>query len=491
MSTHAVSRGRQGAKKSGRAATRLAFEGRFVAPFKAWFERWLRPVVDLFPLTSVGLVVLGCSLVALLYYGLRRIDLILLVVGAVGTALVALAVLTTVVGALVAWRSVRHRPTDELGKLECGYPSRTGFWLPYLWYVPLVDVRWIWIHPEAQVRTRRSGARLFEEVIASRRGEVREVVRRFEVGDIFGLCQIRFWVGERRPVRFAPSRGNLQHIEIVRGMSGGDELSHPEGPTSGDPYDLRRYQAGDPIKLMLWKVFARTRMAVVRTPERAISPARKTVAYLVTGDLDEPAAGAARVAAENGSLGEDWVLGADGSGDVAMTPAQAVDILTRSGHARPEAGGAGLGEFFARASTGSVGRTVVFVPGTPGPWIDKVKAACSGHRGRVEFVVGIDGLEQGPEQSWWRSLLTGESRPRHGAGSVDPVRIGELNEVIEGIGGGRSKVVVVDRVDGRLYTPGHLEGMRPTATKKADLARARRKQKRERDEQAPEVPAHV
>jgi len=467
------------------------FRRRFVTPVQAFYERWVRPVLDLFPLTPVGLVVLGASLVALLYYGLRRIDLILLVVGAVGTALVGLAVLTTIAGALVAWRSVRNRPTEELGKLECGFPSRTGFWLPYLWYVPLVDVRWTWIHPRAQVRTRRARSQLFEEVIASRRGVVREVVRRFEVGDIFGLCQIRFRVSEQRPVRFAPSRGNLQHIEIVRGMSGGDELSHPDGPTSGDPYDLRRYQAGDPIKLMLWKVFARTRMTVVRTPERAISPARKTVAYLVTGQLDEPAAGAARVAAENGSLGEDWVMGADGSGDVAMTAAQAVDVLTRSGHARPESGGAGLGDFLKRAATGSVGRTVVFVPGKPGPWMDKVRAACNNHRGRIEFVVGIDGLARGPEQTWWQRVLTGESRTARSAGSVDPVRVGDLTDVIDGIGGARSKVVVVDRVDGRLYTPGHLEGMRPSSVKKAEKARDRDKQARDRRKQAPEVAAHV
>lgn len=477
-----ASRGKSRAAPLGERVRRLAERAR------AGYARFVEPVLDRVPLTPVGVVVLAGSLVALLYYGLRRIDLILLVVGAVGTALVALAVLTTLIGALVAWRAVRHRPGDELGKLECGYPSRTGFSIPYLWYVPLVDVRWTWVRPDAKVRVRRSGGKLFEEVVASRRGEVREVVRKFEVGDIFGLSKLRFRAAERRPVRFSPSRGNLAHIEIVRGMAGGDELSHPDGPTSGDPYDLRRYQAGDPIKLMLWKVFARTRMAVVRTPERAISPARKTVAYLVTGDLDEPAAGAARVAAENGSLGEDWVLGADGSGDVAMTSGQAVDVLTRSGHAPEQAGGAGLGDFFQRAATGSVGRTVVFVPGRPGPWLDRVQAACANHRGTVEFVVGIDGLDKSAERTWWQRTLWPDDGPGAMAGAVSPVRVRELSEVVERIGGARSKVVVVDRVDGRVYTQGHLQAMNP-----GDLpgtAPARRRGGQPRAPGAKEVSAH-
>jgi len=42
---------------------------------------------ELFPLTGVGLIVLGGSLVAWLYYGVQRLDLVLLVVGVVGARL--------------------------------------------------------------------------------------------------------------------------------------------------------------------------------------------------------------------------------------------------------------------------------------------------------------------------------------------------------------------------------------------------------------------
>src|SRR5690606_13997025 len=163
------------------------------------------------------------------------------------------------------------------------YPVPTGFWLPRLRYVPFIAIRWRWLEPEAQVQVVPKGRQLREEVIAARRGRVGAVVRELEVGDIFGISQIRMRLTEQRKVRFVPSVGQLKRVDVIRGMAGGEDISHPDGPPDGELYDLRHYSPGDPIRFVLWKVFARTRQLVVRAPERALSPVRQTCAYLVAG----------------------------------------------------------------------------------------------------------------------------------------------------------------------------------------------------------------
>jgi hypothetical protein len=401
-------------------------------------------------------VLAGCGL-ALLYYGLRRIDLVLLVVGAVGVVVGLLALFLTVTAAAMVWLRFRGASSGDGLSVECGFPARTGFRLPRPWYLPLVDVGWRWEQPDAHVRLVARRGWLYEEVVASRRGIVGEVVRRVEVGDIFGLCHLAFRLTERRTVRFVPSMGRLKQIEVVRGMSGGDDISHPEGPDRGDPLDMRHYNPGDPIRFVLWKVFARSRKLVVRTPERAISPARQTVAYMVAADGDEPAAGAARVAVEGGALGIDWVLGADGIDQVATSRVHALDLLTRSAHVPRERAGAGLGTFLQKASTGNVGRAVVFVPARPGDWIERVLAAAAPRRGRVDFVVCTDGVVRRPRRAWWRRFTTAARDEIALPGATEPSAAADLREVVARLGGGRANVVIVDRVAGRVYTSAHLE----------------------------------
>lgn len=417
-----------------------------------------RRIADPFPLTAVGLVVLvGCGL-ALFHYGLSRIDLILLVVGSVGVAIGVMALVLTIVAALMIYYRFRQRSSDESISIECGYPAKTGFRLPRPWYLPLIDVSWTWVAPQAEVHLVPRRGWLQERVIAARRGVVSQVVRRVEVADIFGLCKIAFRLKEQRTVRFVPSAGKLRKIEVVRGMSGGDDISHPEGPAQGDPMDMRHYNPGDPIRFVLWKVFARSRKLVVRTPERAISPARQTAAFLVGFEGDEPAAGAARVAVDDGALGQDWVLGADGSDQYATTKARALDVLTRSAHSPWDRGGAGLASFLEQATTGSVGRAVVFVPGRPGPWIERVLKAASHRKGRVDFVVCTDGIRRAPQRSWWRRFAVAVDDSDTEPGHIRPCNSKELREVVSRLGG-RSNVIVVDRVDGRVFSAAHLENM--------------------------------
>jgi hypothetical protein len=416
---------------------------------------------EVFPLTLVGLVVALGSTLALVHYGLRRLDLVLLVVGAVGLTLTAMSLLATSITALVLWLKLRKQalvPGDV--RLECGFPKDTGFSLGYPWYIPFVSVSWAWSEPRAKVEQIKRKGRLHERITPVRRALSERVVRRFEVADIFGLCRVAFPVAQERKVHFVPSIGSLKQMQVVRCMAGGEDISHPEGPMTGERVDIRSYHAGDPVRFILWKVFAKSREVVVRTPERAIAPLRQTVAYLVAGRSDEPAAGAARVAVEAGALSGEWALGADGHGGVARRIDDALSTISASSATDEDGWGAGLQRFLAEASPGGqLSRALVFVPAIPGPWIDRVVAAASraaGQSGRVEFVVCCDGVRgKGVVSKLDRWLR----RPAEGAdpSAAREVTVAELRQVVQGLARSRCNIVVIDRQTGQVFTDGHLQ----------------------------------
>lgn len=413
---------------------------------------------DLFPITWLGLLVGSACALALFHYGLARIDLVLLIVGVVGLGLVALCFLLTTVAALVLWRRLRGGVVESDLLAECGYPRWTGFSLGTPWFLPFIRIGWGWRDPEVRLQQVRRGLRIYERIIPLRRTLRDDIVREFEVSDSFGLTRIRFPILEERVVRFAPSAGALKQMHVIRSMAAGDELSHPDGPQQGERMDMRHYSPGDPIRFVLWKVFARSREVVVRTPERAIGPVHQTVAYLVTGKADEPGAGAARVAVECGALGGDWVLGADGCADRAESSTDALELLARSANAPPEAGGGGLGSFLADATPGGQGRALVFVPARPGPWLERVGGAVRS-RGQtaVEFVVCADGVDRnaGP-RGWFRRYAyksPGESAdPSFGVG---PASAEDVATVCKALAMTGARVIVLDRLHGRVYSEAH------------------------------------
>ncbi len=427
---------------------------------------WTRRAHALWPLTWLGAFVAFGSTWALVTLGIRRVDLLLLVIGGVGCVLTALSVLATVATAIGLYTRLRKRPPgkgDPL-HLECGHATRTGFSLPSLWWVPFVRVTWTWRMPDVEVRTRKQRGRIWEEIAPSRRGLRGEVVRDLEVSDVFGLARVSFPFREERDVRFIPSVGALRSMHVVRSMSGGSDLTHPDGPADGERMDMRNYNPGDPIRFVLWKVFARSRQLVVRTPERALSPIRQTVAYLVSGAGDEPAAGAARVAVDTGALGSEWVLGSDGSHENAKSKAQAIELLARSAETTAEDGGEGLAHFLRTAVPGSNGRAVVFVPGRPGPWLAKVVAAArarstQGRGSPVEFVVCTDGVRPEPTKQGFARFLehaTVKDVPR---GSIGMPGSDELAQVVDALAGARARVLVVDRRTGRCFDGAYRQAL--------------------------------
>ena len=205
---------------------------------------------------------LSASTYALLEYGIEHIDLVLLVIGAVGLGIGAFGLIATITAALILWVRQRRRAKAGLSEgaldVECGSPVPTGFWLPRLRGIPFIAIRWHWLEPEAQVRVIPKGGQLREEVIAAKRGRVGAVVRELEVGDIFGISQIRMRVTEQRKVRFVPSVGQLKRVDVIRlgipddfaAEEGEGDLSHAYWAAVHEDYFIREGTFAP--DMMLW-----------------------------------------------------------------------------------------------------------------------------------------------------------------------------------------------------------------------------------------------
>lgn len=379
-----------------------------------WRRAWhrLRRLVGvtrgLFPLTAAGSLLLLLAVASLLLLGVGTLDLVVFAAAGLGIGLVTLVLLLVAGAALVLHLRVRRRPAAVALRLESGQPQPTGWTLPSPRWLPLVEVAWRWEHPpEVSVhpRPRRGGAA--EEVLPARRGEWREVHRRLEVRDVMSLAALSWTAGAATHVRVEPHRGGLDHLPLLDTLAGGEELSEPRGQPFGDRVDMRQYTHGDSPRLILWKVYARTRKLLVRIPERAVTARPRACAYFVAGDGDEATAGLARVMVERGLLGDNWWFGADGTERVASDAQGALDVLVASGLAgRDGETGAGtrLGEFLARADKAGFGVCLVFLPARPGAWTAQAAAILAGTRLRTQLYTALDDADTRPVR---RSRLAG------------------------------------------------------------------------------------
>jgi uncharacterized protein (DUF58 family) len=279
------------------------------------------------------------------------------------------------------------------------------------------------------------------------------VVRRVVIEDVLGLTRLAWRHRERVAVTVLPNVGELRQLPVLRTLAGGEDLPLPSGEPEGDRVDYRRYGPGDPLRTILWKTFARTRQLVVRTPERAIAPARRTVAYLVAAAGDEAAAAAARVAVETGVLGANWAFGADGAPCAGTERvATALDWIAASAAARGHEGD-GLELFLQEAERHGRVRGVVFVPAQGGLWLTRVIAAGARRRRLLDVVVATDGIERDGGRALVTRLLT-VARPRRGLAAA------ALADTLGRLRRAGLEPTVVERPTGRVYGRGHLKVMR-------------------------------
>ncbi len=329
-------------------------------------------------------------------------------------------------------------------------PLLTGFSLPSMWWLPLVQLRWSWQTPDAlPVEPSSEAGRLKERVILGQRGIFESITRRLVIQDAFGLARVVLTHRQLGPIQVLPHLGGIRRLPVLTSLTGGEEFPHPMGLEDGDRVELRRYVPGDSARFIHWKVFGRTRKLMVRVPERALSRARRTVAYLVADAHDEAAAAAARAAIEEEALGSEWQFGADGSPEATSDRTEALHkLMTSSRHAVES--GSGMKRFLAEVDPRGPAALVVFAPPTMGSWLDEMRSLTMRRYGRVRVVIAVDAVHDPDPQPGWRRLLL---KPAQASG-VDRT---DLERVGRALGQLRCEVVIIDRVSGRLIGDGtHL-----------------------------------
>jgi hypothetical protein len=253
-----------------------------------------------------------------------------------------------------------------------------------------------------------------------------------------------------------PRGGRANPWQLLQQQISGELLSHPDGKPEGDLIEMRRYISGDPLKLVLWKVYARSGQLLVRQPERSIANTRKTLVHLASAKGDEPAAGICRAALETGALGSGVLFGSDLDELPTLDLPAALDQLVRSSSARPQ-GGLGLAKTLAAGAQQGYHACVVFVPPQPGEWLDRLVNSLASYRGQRRAIVGVDGpLPAGERRGWSRWLVKPQPIAHWSAADLQET-CRRLTEV--GV-----EVSVVDRTSGVMRRAGDLcpPGLRKT-----------------------------
>ena len=352
-------------------------------------KRSLRACFDWIPLTARGAVSIVVAGVALRYLALQEHDRLLLaacVGGLFVIAVMALAVLATGL-----WLRFRNLPVpdriDAMESVQC----ETGLTLPLLASIPCVVVNIRWLNCDGVLVDLSRGRDGCQETIrASQRMQRSEIVRQFEVGDVFGLSSVKFCRTFAQAVRVEPMPAAGCSIAQVRRDQQGDDLVHPNGKPHGDLIEMRHYRPGDPLKLVLWKHYARTRQLLVRQPENSIASMSQTIACFVAGPGDQASAGVARtIVTELKQAGEEILFQADGSAAATDSSAEAIEQIILSADARKSGGGivAGIG---STIQDHVIKHCVAFVPSQPGAWIDRVVAGQTASQLQIDAIIGVD-----------------------------------------------------------------------------------------------------
>ncbi|MEM8930128.1 MAG: DUF58 domain-containing protein [Acidobacteriota bacterium] len=430
-------------------------------PLRSRFGRVLRVLAGWQPLTGRGVWVAMLAVLALWPFGFGSLDLVLFVLGITGLVLVVVCTVTVVALAIWVRRRLATRRSD-VQRFQAGVPVRTGFRAPEIDRLPLVRLLWTWRHPtEVEVRLKPLRKKLVEEVVARRRTIADHIERRFVVEDVFGLTRIAWHATEPAVAVIAPDPGLLTHAPVVQALASAEGLPHPSGAPEGDRMDIRRYVPGDSIRHLMWKTYARTRQLNVRVPERSVDRSRRVVAYLLTGEGDEPAAAAARVALESGALGEQWLFGADGTDTPTDELDEALTAIARSGSVEAASDRNGLASFLPQIANQGEVSCVVFAPARQGAWAERALAAARGFGGSFSFVLGTDGVDRRDETPAWRRWLVAEP-PLEGADAS------ELNNLLSTLASAGGRTVVVDRRSGRSWGDGHRRAVDARSVRRAD-----------------------
>ncbi len=426
-------------------------------------QRRLQRHAPLFPLSTTGLIVLVIASASLYGLGYQRMDLVVfaLAVCALVITLAAMA-LTTITGQVLKRRQRLAQDTPPATgdlRMESGYPNESGYTRPAMPWLPLVSLHWRVIHPDAittRIRISSDGRYQDEELTPRRRCLSSQVTRRFTVSDVLGLARHSWTQTTPTRIMALPAKGPIRQLPLLRSLSAEDGIPDPAGQPVGDRMEIRPYTPGDPVRHIMWNVYARNRQLNIRLEERSVFDSQRTLAYLISADEDEAAAAAARIAIDSGALGVDWLFGADGSRTVTADRHEALELVCAS---RPldanvtDTQGSGL-DAFLESTDSQRSHCIVFAPAVGGPWIGALQRAAASHRGQFSVILGTDGFRNEDARPWLRRLLYRDTREdgRSDGGQVSSIM--QLRRTLEQIRPVATQVMVVDRNTGQSFDRG-------------------------------------
>lgn len=403
-------------------------------------------VLQWIPITFLG-VIGSVALVLLGWLALNLHDRVLFGAALAGLGLIVLCTLMVFIQALFLRFRREQKPNEPL-ECETGVRKRTGYRFGVSSWNPLIRVEISWHLPiAAKAELVAQRASLYEEITARDRALSSEVVRSIRVGDVFGMARIIFRRRMKMDVRIESHCGSVKPQQLYQQTNAGDAFSHPDGKPEGDLIEMRRYVPGDPLKLVLWKLFARSGQLLVRTPEKVVAASKKTMFYLACAADDEPAAGICRAILKNSSLETGMLFGTDGVDEPTSSLSTALDQLARSSSARDQ-GGTGFSHILAAAAQQDVRACVLFVPPKPGPWLNEVAQNLSQFRGHRQAIVGVDGLDSNRASDWLSWLIDQPSNANW--------KLAELEETCRRLTDAGADVKIVDRTSGGIRRIGEL-----------------------------------
>ena len=328
----------------------------------------LYTILGWLPFTIGGAIFFAVSLATLWWVGIQRVDLIFVIIGAVGSVISVIGMLCTLCAGIVVYMHMREIPY-ETSTMMVGVEQESAFLLQAPWWIPLIQTEWNYITKEFSVISNQTQD-IVTKILPKRRGIYTNIQRNIVVGDAFGICRVSFGGQQETHIRVLPDTRKLHYLDILQGLQGGTEIANPYGKPMGDRIDMRMYAKGDPIRYVLWKIYARTGELLVRTPELALEPVKKMLVYLIVSPADTVSASVATMAIQSDMLGDNWTFSVDGSSDIYMDAPTAIDAIVQSGQST-EMHGVGLQAFVDKSKEVNTS-IVIFAPPDTGLWIERV-----------------------------------------------------------------------------------------------------------------------
>ncbi len=402
------------------------------------------------PLSTRGAVLIPSALLALRFVALQEHDRLLLAACAGGLfLLVALALVVLGVGlTLRLYRPIKLTNIDAIETVK----QSTGLTLPSVASMPciVVDIRWLNCSG-IEASLENAAGRTGERILAKQRLYRSEIIRQFEIADVFGLCRVKFSKRYPQSIRVEPFPAPVCSITQIRRDQQGDDLVHPHGKPCGDFIEMRHYQKGDPLKLVLWKHYARTGQLLVRQPENSITSLAQTIACFVAGPGDEASAGVARtVVTELSQGGDEFLFQADGSASATNCLSEAIEQIIQSADVRHR-GGDIISGIASTIQSNVVKHCIAFVPSQPGDWIDHVLAGQVTNQLSINAIIGVD--EPTPNHRH-RFLPRWAFR----GASADVIQLDQIQAVVERLAAVGIPTKILHRRSGQAFSTTRFQG---------------------------------